>query len=211
MEIIPSILTNNQETFKKQYQAVKDFGAQTVQIDFVDGTFVEGKTLLPNDIDAFILSQNTAITLEAHLMVEKPEEYLMTLFTLGFTRVAAHYETLRDIDTFINNARSLGLEAGIALNPETDIDVLSSYVDSLDFALIMSVIPGAQGRPFENAAIEKISALKERYSLPVEIDGGVNEQTIHDVKKAGTDRIVIGSAIWNAPNPEQTFTKFMSM
>lgn len=206
-EIIPAILTNDKEVFKEQLATVASFGAQTVQIDVMDGKFVPEKTILPEDIDAFILSNNS-LTLEAHLMVENPTQYLTTLFTLGFTRVVAHFQALTDPQKYISDAKELGLEVGIAINPDVELSVLDEYIEDLDFILIMSVIPGAQGRAFEPIALEKIKHCKEQCNLPIEVDGGVNNDTIAGVIEAGADRIAIGSGIWKSDDPTAAFTTF---
>lgn len=216
MEIIPAILTNNKDIFKTQLQQVAGFGAETVQIDFTDDKFVESKTLLPDEIDAFVLSNNDLV-LEAHLMVENPEQYLPTLYTLGFTRVSAHIQTLHHPEQYIKDAKALDLEVGIAINPEIDLEEVEPYVNDLDFILFLTVVPGEQGHPFETQVLNKIHlehvhVLKKKHKdIIIEVDGSINKDTILSVIEAGAERAVIGSGIWTADDPKEAYKELKSL
>ncbi len=211
-EIIPAILTNDADEFKNQLNQVSVFGAKTAQIDFVDGTFTDGKTLMPDDIDAFVLSEANTI-LEAHLMTEQPERYFATLYTLGFGRIAVHLEAISSPNTIIREIREYGMELGFAINPETPLEDVEPYINNIDFVLFMTVVPGKQGNEFEDKVMDKIRSeysheLKEKHKdVIIEVDGGINEDTIARVLDAGADRIVIGSGIWKADNPKAAYDR----
>lgn len=211
IDIIPAILTDDPETFKQRLVDAEAFGARTAQVDFTDGKFVDSKTLLPDDLDAFVLG-NSTLTLEAHLMVEHPEQYFATLYTLGFRRIAVHLEAITEPQEIIEEIREYGMELGFAINPETPLSSVEVFINDLDFILFMTVVPGEMGRPFEESVLEKINLehihnLKEKHhTVVIEVDGGVNKQTLPKVLTAGATRIVVGSAIWKEPNPNQAFT-----
>lgn len=212
IEIIPAILTDKPDVFSLQLQEAINFGAETIQIDFTDGKFVPSHTLLPDDLDAIILSKNN-LTLEAHLMTEDPEQYLNTLYTLGFKRVAVHIQALTNADTIIEAAHELGLEIGFALNPDVAVDHIEPYTDRLDFVLFLTVVPGEQGHPFEKEVLTKVHLehlhhiKRDHKELIIEVDGGVNEVNLKQVINAGAERIVVGSAIWQSLDPEKTYRK----
>lgn len=210
IEIIPAILTSDTDEFKKTIAQIVNFEAHTAQIDFTDGKFVESKTLLPDDLDAFILSQSGLI-LEAHLMTEKPQQYFNTLFTLGFNRVALHYQTLDHPEEAIHEAHEFEFEVGLALNPEVDLQKVEPFISELDFLLFMTVVPGEMGHPFEEQVLQKIHlehmhGLKHQHKdIVIEVDGGVHAKNIQEVVNAGADRIVVGSGIWHADAPGEAY------
>lgn len=211
-EIIPAILTSDKGVFKEQVEQAAAFGAQTVQVDFTDGVFVSSKTLMPDDLDSFVMA-NSNLTFEAHLMAVNPEEHFATLYALGFKRIAVHYKSLKNIQQTIDLAKDLDVEFGMALNPEVGLEYVDEYIDQLDFILFLTVVPGEQGHPFVKQVLEKIHAeelhqLKHQHkNIMIEVDGGVKMDNIKAVAQAGAERIVVGSGIWQSPDPAEAFRR----
>lgn len=213
-DIIPAILTDNQSVFTAQLEQINTFGCEFVQVDFTDNKFVPSKTLLPDELDAFVLSKSS-VSYEAHLMTVEPEQYFSTLYTLGFTRVAIHYQTLADPTNTIALAKDFGFELGIAINPDIPADVLNSYLGDIDYILFMTVVPGEQGHPFEKKVLEKIKSfliLKETYPhIAIETDGAANKDTIPLLTAAGAERIAVGSAIWKADDAQTSYDELVRL
>ena len=213
-EIIPAILTDDKQIFKEQVNKAVEFEAKTVQIDFTDGKFVSSKTLLPDELDSFVISRSGLI-FEAHLMTEQPDQYFPTLYALGFQRIAAHYQALSEISQTIAKAKDLGVEFGLAINPEVELSKIEPFIEKLDFILFLTVVPGEQGHPFVESTLEKIHLeylhqLKHKHKdVIIEVDGGVNLSNVKQVIKAGAERIVVGSGIWRADHPLIAYQKLL--
>ena len=209
-EIIPAILTDDKKVFKDQIKQSVAMGAKTVQVDFTDGKFVASQTLTPNELDSFVISQSGLI-LEAHLMVENPEQYYSTLYALGFKRVSPHFQTLTDPQKTIDIAHDLGLEIGIAINPGIKLNVLEPFIEQMDFVLFLTVIPGEQGHPFVEPVLKKIelehlhSLRHQHKEIVIEVDGGIKLDNIQSVADSGASRIVVGSGIWQYSNSLTAF------
>lgn len=205
-EIIPAILTDSKDVFKTQVEQSADFGAQTVQVDFTDGVFVSSKTLLPDDLDSFVIT-NSDLVFEAHLMTTKPEQYFSTLYALGFKRIAVHFQALNNVQQTIDLAKDLDVEFGVAINPEVELSHIDPFLKQLDFILFLTVVPGEQGHTFEEEVLKKIKTEQihqlqhEHKNIIIEVDGGVKLNNIKSVEEAGAERIVVGSAIWQASDP----------
>lgn len=210
MEIIPAILTNDEEIFKRQIEQSVAIGAKTVQVDFTDGKFVNSKTLIPDELDSFVISKSGLI-LEAHLMIENPEKFFATLYALGFKRIAPHFEALLDPAKALSIAHDYGLEIGLALNPETQLEKIESFIQQINFVLFLTVVPGEQGRSFETPVLDKITDFHSQYpDIPIEVDGGIKHDNIQTVANTGADRIVVGSGIWHSGNPQTAFNQLQT-
>ncbi len=210
-QIVPAILTDDKDKFSYFVQKLKEFKCDWVQVDFADNKFVPHKTLLPDDIDAFVLT-NLTQKLEAHLMTVEPVQYFMSLYQLGFQRVAMHWEAVsEDVDS-VQTAKEYGLEIGLAINPETSIDEVKEAVDIFDYILFLSVTPGKQGGEFIPEVLNKIKEFKNMHpSKEVNIDGGVNATNIEEVAEAGVDKIIIGSGIWYSDDPLSAYNSLEKM
>ncbi len=210
-QVVPAILTDDKDKFSYFVQKLKEFKCDWVQIDFADNKFVPHKTLLPDDIDAFVLT-NLTQKLEAHLMVEDPRQHFMSLYQLGFQRVAMHWEAVSGSVDDVHIAREYGLEVGLAINPETSIGAIKDVADVFDYILFLSVVPGKQGGEFISEVLDKIKEFKNIYpSKEVNIDGGVNATNIEKVAAVGVDKIVIGSGIWHSDDPLSAYNSLEKM
>lgn len=201
-EIIPAVLVESFDEFEEKIRTCEEF-AEAVQWDIMDGQFVEQMTFS----DAAALQDfDTTLTIEAHLMVEQPEEWLADLAAAGVTRVIAHVEGTQNVRKLVQKMKEHEFEAGIALSPETDIDEIADVIEDLDEVLVMTVQPGASGQSFMANQLQKVRQLREQYpDLNIGVDGGVNKDTIRQAKEAGANRFAVNSAIFNDPDPAMAF------
>lgn len=201
-EIIPAILTEDFDSFAEHVSIAEEF-AQTIQWDVMDGQFVEAITF---NNPAELKNLDTGMTIEAHMMVENPEEMFEGLSNAGVDRVIVHAEAVEDLPAILMKMDEYGFQKGVALNPETDIDDIKEVIHDLDVVLIMTVIPGASGQSFMDEQLDKVSDLRADYpELNIAVDGGVNMDTLKKAKEAGANRFGINSAIFESPDPVNAF------
>lgn len=191
MIIIPAILVKNEFDYLQQINSIKN-SVNLAQIDIGDGDFVP-KTW----VDIETIKNNTEIDLELHLMVNHPlEELKKWVGVEQVRRVLVHYECQDDLMSVSDFIDSNGWEKGIVINPETPISVLNEYLDNFTHILFMSVHPGKQGQKFIPETVNKIIEFKKNNPEHfVEVDGGINEETLSEIVGANPDGLCIGSAI----------------
>lgn len=194
MLIIPAILVNNEKDFIDQATAVENY-IDLIQLDIGDGVFTQNKTWAD---PKFIKKQNLNLDLELHLMVNHPIKELEKWVDVEqVRRVLIPYECKDDLMSVIDFIEKQGWEKGIVLNPETPISVLDEYLDNFTHVLFMSVIPGSQRQKFIPETLNKIIAFKKNNPEHfVEVDGGINEETLPALIKANVDALCIGSGIF---------------
>ena len=206
-EIIPAILTNDLEDFKailKKLEGLVDW----VQIDIMDGKFVNNKSIKLKDLEGIKHNFN----LEAHLMVAEPQKYFKVCDQLNIKRVLFSVEPVKDLDKVIKEARKFKFEVGFSINPSTPLDNIIPFLDKVDVVLFLAVTPGWQGQKFEETVLEKIKKLKDiSPDIKIEIDGGVNLDNIKSVVEAGADYIDVGSAIVKSENIKETIKKLKAI
>ncbi len=200
-EIIPSILVESASEFERRLRLVENH-VTTVHVDVLDGT------LFPHISwhDAIAIgAMKTPVKYELHLMVENPLPIIEAwqLNVEGFMRAIVHAEMHRPLATVIDRIRSMKLEAGVALNPETPLSAMHEVAHIIDQLVIMGVHPGASGQSFlGDSVLEKIrEARTHRIDLPIEIDGGVTETLVKPCVQAGATRFCAASLLYSAPNP----------
>ena len=169
-----------------------------IHLDIMDGKFVKNRTWTFSEIKK--LTSYSHLPLDVHLMVEKPEKYIEDYALLNTNDIIFHYEAVKDIESMINLIKSYGLKVGIAVNPNTNVELLFPYLNKIDLVLIMSVYPGESGQSFIENNIEKIKILKEEIvsqevKTLIEVDGGINDETALLCKEAGVDVLVSASFI----------------
>ncbi len=209
-EVIPSPGTENKnwEEIEQRLSRIKPF-AKSVHIDVLDGKFAPNTTFS----DASKFSEFTKETLfEVHLMVENPLQYLKEWADAGFRRFIGQIEKMPDPIEFVAQGQLLG-EVGLAIDGQTGLDVLDNInLNDLDCLLIMTINAGFSGQEFQPERLDKVREIKERYPyLTIEVDGGINETTIIEAKKAGASRFVTTSTLYEADDISEEFNKLTSL
>lgn len=197
MQIIPSILVQSKEEFTSQIMAIRDT-LDMVQLDIADGIFVSNTTWADPTVVSAIAGD---VDVELHLMVQHPlREIERWVDVPQIQKVLVHAEASDDIEQTLLAIKDHGWDTGLVLNPDTDISALDQYIHLLDGAMLMGVVPGKQGQLFIKETVERAAAVVSAYpDLFVEIDGGVNLDTIPDIVPTGVHAICPGSATWGGP------------
>ncbi|MGI2327234.1 ribulose-phosphate 3-epimerase [Planococcus sp. YIM B11945] len=203
IKIAPSILAANFAKLGEEVLEVERAGADLIHIDVMDGHFVPNITMGPIVVEA--LRPLTSLPLDVHLMIEHPDQYIEDFVKAGADLITVHVEATPHLHRTIQLIRSLGAKPGVVLNPHTPIEAIQHVLEDVDMVLFMTVNPGFGGQKFIHSVIPKIEQLsrliKEKgLSVDIEIDGGINEETIVQCAKAGANIFVAGSAIYNKPD-----------
>lgn len=203
VKIAPSILAANFSKLGEEVLEVEKAGAELIHIDVMDGHFVPNITMGPIVVEA--LRPLTKLPLDVHLMIENPDQYIESFAKAGADYITVHVEACPHLHRTIQLIRSFGVKPGVVLNPHTPIETIQHVLEDVDMVLFMTVNPGFGGQKFIHSVIPKVKQLsniiKERnLSIEIEIDGGINEETIKPCVEAGATILVAGSAIYNAPN-----------
>jgi ribulose-phosphate 3-epimerase len=186
--------------------------AQWIHIDVMDGVFV------PNISFGFPILQairkHTTKFCDVHLMIVQPEKYLKQFKEAGADHITVHFEGNWHLDSIIREIKSLGMSAGVALNPGTPVEVLKEVLPLLDVVLIMSVNPGFGGQKFIPYTIRKIKECKAliastNASTKIQVDGGVGLANAKEIVEAGADILVAGNAVFGSENPTETISNLM--
>ena len=205
--IVPAILTDDPKALRVMARQAAGF-ADFVQIDIMDGEFVPSHSVTWRQLAATELN----FTWEAHLMVTHPEEQLAGFKQAGASRIVFHYEATPSPKEAIRLIRNLGLEAGLAVNPETPVSAFLPLADKVDAVLFLSVNPGFYGAEFIPSVLDKIKEFRKlRPEIETGIDGGVKEANIAAIAKTGVSYICVGSAIFRAPDPAASFRKLQRL
>jgi ribulose-phosphate 3-epimerase len=204
IEIAPSILASDFSRLSDEIRRVEEGGADVLHVDVMDGHFVPNITIGIPVVEC--LRKATRLPLDVHLMIENPEEYIEEFVRAGANRVLVHEESTVHLDRALAMVREHGAEAGAVINPATPVVMLSEVLDKVDTVLVMSVNPGFGGQKFIPAAYGKIRQLAEwraRYNgqFRIEVDGGVDDENVGELAKAGANTFVAGTSIFHTPDP----------
>ena len=205
--IAPSILSADFTKLGQELIDIEKAGADWVHIDVMDGQFVPNITYGPIIVDACSKASN--LILDVHLMIETPDSIIPGFVKAGANYISVHQEACTHLHRSLQLIKSFNIKAGVALNPATPVSSIEWVIDELDFILIMSVNPGFGGQKFIKSSIDKIielsRLLKEKNSNAIiQVDGGINSETIKLVSNAGATSFVAGSAIFNTDNYKET-------
>ena len=198
--IAPSILSADFTRLGEELINVEKAGADWIHIDVMDGQFVPDITYGPIIVKACKKTSN--LVLDVHLMIEKPDLIIPEFAKAGADYISVHQEACTHLHRSLQLIKSFGVKAGVALNPATPLSSIKWIADQLDFVLIMSVNPGFGGQKFIESSIDKIKALslmleEKNPDAFIQVDGGINKDTIKSVSMAGATSFVAGSAIFN--------------
>ena len=200
-KLAPSILSADFSSLGQAVKLVEEGGADYIHIDVMDGHFVPNITIGPAVVKS--LRKVTDLPFDVHLMIENPDKYIEDFYKAGANIITVHQESAIHLHRTVQKIKSLGLKAGVSLNPATPVITLKDIIGDLDMVLLMSVNPGFGGQSLIKNVKYKFQDLKEmieKYNLniDIEIDGGVNSSNLKEVLSWGANVVVAGSAIYNS-------------
>ncbi|MBT8234290.1 MAG: ribulose-phosphate 3-epimerase [Saprospiraceae bacterium] len=212
--IAPSILAANYGHLDKDFEMLNASKADWVHVDVMDGIFVPnisfGQMLVKQ------MAKVSKLPLDVHLMICDPERYVDSFKECGADTITFHIEATNHAHRLIQHLKSIGVNAGVALNPQTNVDTLDDVLEDLDMVCLMSVNPGFGGQKFIYRTLDKIRKLKAKIiernlNVKIEIDGGVGLQNAEAILKAGADVLVAGSSVFKSENPPLTIERLKAI
>lgn len=207
--IAPSLLAADYSRLESEIQRVEEAGAEYLHLDIMDGAFVPNISFGPDLVSS--VRKCTGMLFDVHLMIKRPERYVDRFVKAGADIITVHYEACENPLSVINLIHSYEMKAGIAISPNTPVDVLLPLVNHIDMALIMTVEPGFGGQSLISDCLDKVRALRKYCAergidLDIEVDGGINAENISLCTSAGANVIVAGSAIFKAKKPKMVIS-----
>ena len=208
--IAPSLLAADFANLEREITLINKSDADWFHIDVMDGVFVPNISFGMPVIKA--IQKHATKPLDVHLMIVDPDRYVSTFASFGATILTVHYEACTHLNRSIDNIKSKGMKAGVALNPHTPVYLLEDCIKDLDLVCLMSVNPGFGGQKFIENTYEKIKALKalitaKNTTCHIEIDGGVTDANAAELVACGADVLVAGSYVFSAPDPHESIRK----
>lgn len=212
--LAPSILSADFSKLGEQIALIEKGGAQVIHVDVMDGHFV------PNiSFGAAVMKSllgKTKLPFDVHLMIENPDQFMEDFVTENTEIITVHAEACTHLHRSIQHIKSLGIRAGVSLNPATPVSVLDAVIEDLDVVLIMSVNPGFGGQEFIPYSLRKIAELKELKAkrnpkLEISVDGGITLENIKTVTDAGVELVVAGSTVFCAPDIEMRVKELLEL
>jgi ribulose-phosphate 3-epimerase len=209
MRIAPSILAANFGCLASDIAKVEPH-AELLHLDVMDGHFVPNITFGPPLVKS--VRSCTKMFLDVHLMISDPDFYVEPFAKAGASNLTFHIEVAKDPVKLVEKIRKLGVGASVSLNPDTPAESLEPVIDLVDMVLVMTVMPGFGGQAFREDCLPKIEKIiKRRPGVILEVDGGINEETIGRVVRAGGDTFVAGTAVFGDPEPARAIQKLRDM
>lgn len=200
--LAPSIIASDFTYIADEVHAIEAAGADWIHVDVMDGHFVPTITIGPLFVES--LKRVTKLPLDVHLMISEPEKHMEDFAKAGANHLTVHVETCPDLPQIVRKIHALGCKAGVTLNPATPASMLDSVLSFVDLVLVMSVVPGYSGQKFMPEMISKVEEIRSklnalRSNAYLEVDGGINTETLPLMKKAGANVFVTGNAAFKHP------------
>ena len=203
IQISPSILSADFSQLGKEINNLEKGGADLIHVDVMDGHFVPNLTIGPPVIKS--LRNYTKLPFDVHLMISPVHKYIKNFADAGADIITIHPEATNDLIASINYIKSLNKKVGVSLNPNTNLNIIDSYLNQINLVLIMSVYPGFGGQKFMPEVIDKIKNLKKikeekKLNFDIEVDGGINFENSKIVIEAGANILVSGTTVFKENN-----------
>jgi ribulose-phosphate 3-epimerase len=212
--IAPSVLAADFGNLQRDIEMINESEADWFHIDIMDGVFVPNISFgMPVLRD---IKKHAKKTLDVHLMIVNPDQYIETFASLGADILTVHYEACIHMHRTVQAIKATGMKAGIALNPHSSINLLKDIIKDIDLVCLMSVNPGFGGQSFIENTFEKVKELKELIQstgadCQIEIDGGVTNKNAKKLVEAGANILVAGSYVFKSNNPAETISKMVKL
>jgi ribulose-phosphate 3-epimerase len=204
IQIAPSLLSADFASLGDAVRLAQDAGADLIHFDVMDGHFVPNITMGPPVLKS--LSRVARVPLDVHLMIEDPDRYAEAFVAAGAASLAVHAEAVVHLHRTVFFVKSLGVKAGVALNPATPVSAIQELAGDVDYVLVMTVNPGFGGQTFIPRSESKVRAVRTLLDAagnraPIMVDGGIDLHTAPGIVSAGADILVAGNAVFGSPDP----------
>ena len=212
--IAPSVLSADFANLQRDIEMINNSEADWFHVDIMDGVFVPNISFGMPVLEA--ISRHAKKTIDVHLMIVNPDQYIKTFAQLGANNLSVHYEACTHLHRTLQAIKAEGMKAGVALNPHTNVDLLEDTINDIDLVCMMSVNPGFGGQSFIERTYDKVRKLKEIIkrngaSTLIEIDGGVSDKNARQLVEAGADVLVAGNYVFRASDPVATIAGLKKM
>jgi ribulose-phosphate 3-epimerase len=205
VKVSPSILASNFSSLGEEVQSITKAGADYIHVDVMDGHFVPNLTIGPDIVKS--IRDKSDIPFDVHLMIDPVQPYIESFVSAGADIISIHPEANDDTNACLKKIKSHNVKVGLAINPDTDWEVVKPYMDMLDIILVMSVHPGFGGQKFISSALDKLKSIRKEIdrsgrNIELEIDGGIDFENIQSVIDAGANVIVAGTTAFKGGQSE---------
>ncbi len=206
IKIFPSILSGDFGHIADEAKKAEDAGADGLHLDIMDGHFVPNLTFGPKVVAA--INRATKLFLDVHLMMYNPYEYVERFVEAGADSVTFHIEATEEVAETLEYIRKCGVKRGVAVSPETSVELIDKYLSKMDMVLMMSVKPGFGGQEFMPKVLKKIEYARAlSKTIDIQVDGGINAETGPKCVKAGANILVAGHYLYQAPDMQKAIEK----